>query len=393
MATPEARGEPDFAHEVRAVGWLELFYDLVFVAAITTFSDAVSFDPEPPVIATVVAAYAAVWWIWLATTLYTNRFRVDDGLHRALVLAQMVLLTMAALTVGDGIGAHEGLFSVVYGLLVADLACMYGRSAATGDPNGAFARARRNAYALATVPIFASALVGGPGRYVLWAAGFAIVVVPALGERFERGPNGTGLDEHHLVERFGLLTIIVCGESFVKVSLLAADGSLEDLDLVVLSALFMLVFSMWWAYFDDIPESGLPATPARVRSWFLGHLFLQVSLIGIAVGFAKLLPLTVGDAVDGDRVLLGAGPLVGIYLALALIGACTRRTPRRPLLLLRLGSAVFVVAVGVAIWRIDWIDVESAAIVLALIALAHGALSNRLRQGTLIAEEPPTPVR
>jgi low temperature requirement protein LtrA len=278
--------------------------------------------------------------------------------------------------------------SIVYGLLIADVAIMYARTARLGGALGAFAARRRNEFALATLPMFAAALVTDPTRYVLWSIALAIIMLPALGYRFGHRSGEVGFDEHHLVERLGLLTIIVCGESFVKVSLLAADGSFEDLDVVVLGALFILVFSMWWSYFDDVPAAGLPASPARMRGWLVGHLLLQVCLVGIAVGFAKLLPLEFGDAVDGDRVLLGAGPLVGVYLALALVGACTRRVPIRPLLLLRLGSAAFVAAVGVAIWRVTWIDVEAAASLLALVALVHGGLSARLRRGTRVVEAP-----
>jgi low temperature requirement protein LtrA len=257
-----------------------------------------------------------------------------------------------------------------------------------GDALRRFAAERRNEYAIAVVPMVAAAFLGSPARYVLWGIAILIIVLPALGYRFGRRAGEVGIDEHHLVERLGLLTIIVCGESFVKVSLLAADGSLEELDLVVLSALFILVFSMWWSYFDDIPCSGLPSSPGRMRGWLVGHLLLQTFLVGIAVGFAKLLPLDFGDAVDGDRVLLGAGPLVGVYLALALIGACTRRVPVRPLLALRLGSAAVFALLGVAIWRVGWIDVEQAAGLLAVAALAHGALAERLRRHTHVEAAP-----
>jgi low temperature requirement protein LtrA len=394
MAIPEGdTGAPN------GVSWLELFYDLVFVAAIVTFSDAVSIDPEPRVIATVFAAFAAVWWIWLATTFFANRFRADDGVHRALILAQMVLLTMTALAIGDGVEFHEGFVSVVYGLLIADVAIMYGRTArgagigAVKEPDAAlrrFAAQRRNEYAVAVVPMVVATLVGGPGRYVCWSIAVLVIVLPALGYRFGRRAGEVGIDERHLVERLGLLTIIVCGESFVKVSLLAADGSLDGLDLEVLVALFLLVFAMWWAYFDDIPRSGLPGSTGRMRGWLLGHLLLQTFLVGIAVGFAKLLPLNHGVTVDGDRLLLGDGPVVGAYLALALLGVCTRRVPHRPLLLLRLGSALVVALLGVAIWRIG-LGVEVTSAALAIAALVHAALADRLRRRTHIepASSPP----
>lgn len=377
----------------RIVGWLELFYDLVFVAGIVTFSDAVSFAADGDVIAVVTAAFAAVWWIWVTTTLFTNRFRADDLGQRALILVQMVLLTLISLLVGDGAGRHEGFVSIAYALLCLDVAVMHARKIqGSTDARAAFATARRNEFAIATVPFLAAAVIGGPARYVLWVIGLAVIVVPVVAYRFGRVQGEAPIDEDHLVERFGLLTIIVCGESFVKVSLLASDGSLESLDLIVLGALFVLVFSMWWSYFDDVPEAGLPSTIGRLHGWFFGHLLLQVFLVGVAVGYAKLLRLDLGDNVDLDKMLLAVGPLIGVYLALALVGACTRRRPVGPLLALRLGSAVALVPVGILIWRVDRIDVEATAIVLAVFALAHGGLAATLRRRTrVLPVADPTP--
>jgi low temperature requirement protein LtrA len=113
----------------RKVGWLELFYDLVFAAAVITFSDAVSHHPEPEVIGVVGAAFGAVWLVWVATTLYVNAFGIDDFVHRLLIVAQMLLLTLSSLAIGDGLHRNPELASIAYGLLVLDVAIMYGRHA------------------------------------------------------------------------------------------------------------------------------------------------------------------------------------------------------------------------------------------------------------------------
>ena len=109
------------------VSWLELFYDLVFVATIVTFSEAATAHPDLDVMVEVIVSFAAVWWIWLVTTLLANRFPVDDVPQRALVLAQMLLLLLIALNVGDGVDQHEGFVSVAYALLCLDVAVMYAR--------------------------------------------------------------------------------------------------------------------------------------------------------------------------------------------------------------------------------------------------------------------------
>jgi low temperature requirement protein LtrA len=370
------------ASGARTVGWLELFYDLVSVAVIVTFSDAISLHTDGDVIVIVTTAAGAVWWIWLTTTLFANRFRVDDGIQRTLILGQMLLFTMISLLVGDGVGQHEGFASIAYAGLCFSVAVMHGRETHRPGALGALAQARRNEFAVATVLFLAAEFVEGPARYVIWIVAFAVIVLPAVAYRFGRVRGEAPLHEEHLVERMALLTIIACGESFVKVSLLASDGSLEQLDIIVLCTLFVLVFSIWWSYFDDIPDAGLPSSLPRMRGWIVGHLFLQIFIVGVAVGYAKLLRLDLGHNVDFDKMLITVGTLFGLYVSLALVGACTRRVPVGPLLAFRLGSAAVLVPIAILIWKVDWVDVDVTAILLAVFALAHGAISSVLRRST-----------
>jgi hypothetical protein len=88
--------------------------------------------------------------------------------------------------------------------------------------------------------------------------------------------------------------------------------------------------------------------------------------------------------VDLDRTLLAVCPLIGVYLSLALVGACTRRRPVAPLLALRLGSALALVPLGLAIWKLDVIGVDATAALLAVFALAHGALASLVRRHTTV---------
>jgi low temperature requirement protein LtrA len=228
-------------------------------------------------------------------------------------------------------------------------------------------------------------VVPAPARYVFWAVALGTMGAMLFTDSLGRARDSPPVEEHHLCERLGLLTIIVCGESFVKVSLIAADGTLNEIDVFVLSALFVLVFSMWWSYFDDVPESGLSPSAAGVRGWLVGHLALQICLIGIAIGFAKLLSVHLGHEIGGNRTLLVVGPVEGIYLSLALIGVCTRRVPPGGLLALRLGSAVVAGVLGFAIWQVDWVDPEWTAALLATFTLVHSAAAAWLRRRTSVS--------
>jgi len=370
----------------KQVSWLELFYDLVFVAATITFSDAVSSRPDGETIGLAVGAFAITWWIWLTTTLFANRFALDDMLQRVLILVQMLLLTMLAITVADGIHSHPGLVALLFAFLCLDVSAMHARVARRPGAYGALARSRRTEYAIATVPLLLAWAFPGPARWVLWPIAMAIIVIPGLAYRLGRRPGEAPVHDDHLVERFGLLTILVIGEAFVKVALLASEGTLESIDLFVLPTLFALVFAIWWSYFDDVPDAGLPNENGKLAGWFGGHLLLQVSIVGIAVGYSKLLRLELGETIDLDRVALVVGPMIGVYLAMAAVGACTRRRPVGPLLALRMLSAAVLVPVGVLIWQASWITVDVAALVLAGLGLAHGAAAAVLLRTTRVLD-------
>jgi low temperature requirement protein LtrA len=370
-------------HTGSPVQWLELFYDLVFVAAVVTFSDAISHTPELGRIGAVDAAFAATWLIWLATTLHANRHRDDGAVQRALVLAQMLLLTVNALAVGDGFDAHPELIAVTYALLALDVAIMYGR-AAVGSDGDALDVHRRNQYVVAAIPILVSAFTPEAARIALWCVGIALLAWPTLGFRFGRHQALTRFDEHHFVERLGLLTIIVCGESFVKVSLLAADGTLDGIDITVLVTMFVFVFGVWWSYFDDVPKAGIRAEPVRTTGWLVGHLVVQLALVGGAVGYAKVLGYELGTTLSGDTSLLLTVPLVGVLLGLALIGVGTRRAPQRGLVTLRVGVAALVAAGAVLTWQTGWISADGGAVVLALVTLGQAAVAAVLLRRTRV---------
>ena len=372
------------SHPGQTVGWLELFYDLVFVAAVVTFSDAISFRPDLGLIVAVDGAFAAMWLVWLATTLHANRYRDDGAIQRFLVLAQMVLLTINALAVGDGFDAHPELISITYALLVLDVAVMYARAVHGRDEEGRLARVRRNQYAIAAVPVVAAAFVPEPAQIALWLIGLALLTWPTLGFRVGRLGLVPPFDERHFVQRLGLLTIIVCGEAFVKVSLLAADGTLNSIDITVLVTMFVFVFGVWWAYFDDVPQAGIRPEPARTAGWLVGHLIVQLSLVGSAVGFAKVLGYELGTTLVGDKSLLVTVPLVGVLVGLTLIGLGTRRTPQRELVLLRLGVATLVGVMAIVTWQVEWISADGGAVIVACVALGTAGLQTLLLRRTRV---------
>jgi CHASE2 domain-containing sensor protein len=113
---------------------------------------------------------------------------------------------------------------------------------------------------------------------------------------------------------------------------------------------------------------------------------LQLAMAGTAIGVSKLVKTGPLDHLPAGDILEITATLATLYLALALLGLCTRRRPVRPLLILRLSTSLVTVAVGIAAWRIPWIDLAEGVAALTVVAIAHAAIGVRLDNETEVLE-------
>jgi low temperature requirement protein LtrA len=380
--THEPASEPTGLLTVPITVWLELFYDLVFVAAILVLSDAASHGHDATRIVRVVAIFVALWWVWLSTTLFTNRFRTGDMVHRLLVLGQMFLVVLVAMEAHAGVRHDAAYLSVTYGGLVASVAIMYTRAARTDLGRSGDARRRaRTAWASAGLFLVA-AIIPWPVSATVWVVGFGLLIVSTLLGTSASGGGGTGIDEHHLVERMGAFTIIVCGEAFVKVAIAVSGSSVLEVDVVALFFQFVLTFAIWTSYFEDVPEAGIRR--GRLYPWMVSHLVLQLAIAGTAIGVAKLVKVGPLDHLPSEDILEITATLAVVYFALALLGTCTRREPVARLLTLRLVTTAVVVAVGTASWQIDFIDLVEGVAALSVVAVIYSVIAYRAVRTTTV---------
>jgi low temperature requirement protein LtrA len=359
--------------------WLELFYDLVFVAAILVFSSAVSHLHDAARIAWVVAVFSAVWWVWLSTTMFTNRFHMADLGHRLLVLAQMILVALVAMEARAGVVDDEVLLLCSYAALVATLAIMYWRAARARGPYAAFAGKLARVHAVAAVCFLVAAPLPEAGRIAGAAVGMAVMIVPAAVRSINLS-DYPPVDEGHLVDRMGAFTIIVCGEAFVKVAIAVSDSTIDGIDVAALAFQFILTFALWASYFEDIPFAGIDQR--RFGGWCTCHLLTQLGIAGTAIGVSKLVSLGFFDHLPAEDILEIMATLCLVYLGLAGIGVCTRRRPRRPLLVLRLTTAIVVAIAGVLAWQLPWFELLEGVAMLTVVALVHAFLVARVRSET-----------
>src|SRR5918999_1375069 len=191
----------------RHATWLELFFDLVFVISIAEVVHTLEDYRSLGDFLGTAGLFVAVWWAWVGYTVYADRFDTDDLLHRALVLAGMLAVIALALTVHDALHGGSAQFALTFVAvrgIVLLLNARARRHAAAARP---LLNLYLTAFSIGASLWLVSLLLPEPWRYLLW--GVALVVelsAPWLGRRqIVKAP----VHASHLVERFGLFTLIV----------------------------------------------------------------------------------------------------------------------------------------------------------------------------------------
>jgi len=122
------------------VTWLELFFDLLYVAALIQLGDELSSDVSWGGVGRFVGVFTVLWWTWTGTTAYTNRFAVDDVVHRLLVFLQMFAVANVALFAVGPNDNRWAWLAVAYVASRMPLIAMYVRMLPVGGETQALAR-------------------------------------------------------------------------------------------------------------------------------------------------------------------------------------------------------------------------------------------------------------
>jgi low temperature requirement protein LtrA len=290
---------------------LELFFDLVFVYAITQVTLLMSNDTTWAGIARGLLVLAALWWAWTGYAWLTNTLEPEEGAVRAGMFAAMAAMLVVALAVPEAFDANAVLFGVAY-LIVRLLHLALYAIAGKRDPDLLEAVVRFTPFAtIAPALILVAALFDGGEQAALWIAALA---VDYLGALIGRG-QGWRVEPAHFAERHGLIVIIALGESIVAIGVGAAGTSLTA-GVVTASVLAIAVIAaLWWTYFDVyavlaqrqlVRTSG--ATRARIARDVYSYLHLPM-IAGIVL-FALGLKKTI-EQVDEPLATIPAVALCG----------------------------------------------------------------------------------
>jgi inward rectifier potassium channel len=313
--------------EEKKVTWLELFYDLIFVASIIQLGDWLSNDVSLEGFALFAWHFVPLWIAWTGFTFYANRFEVDDFLHRVLVFLKMFAVGAMAIASSDAMRGHPAKFALAYALAQAIVAAMYLRAWRQVPEARAYSRYWGFAFAAGAAFFAVSALVPHPYCYILWVAGLGAILFAPISRKSRALSEQFPVDMEHLSERYGLLVIIVLGESFVKVlSYLTSSEHGAELEYLVKGSLNLLITCcIWWIYFDDVAGSEVKRERGSWVVWLYSHIPLTIAVTAVGVAVKKAVTFDFDAVADEPYRWLLAGSVALAFLAVAITDSVTER--------------------------------------------------------------------
>ncbi|GAA4850359.1 low temperature requirement protein A [Kitasatospora terrestris] len=290
--------------EEKRVTWAELYFDLVFVFAVTQVSQLLHHHHDWTRAGRALIAFVPVYWCWVGTTVQANIRDVDNARDRIGIFAVGLGGLFMALALPGAYGGRGVLFGAAYWAARLVLLGMLIRL--RGVWNGPY-----GVGALASGPLLlAGGLLESPWREAMWAtAALLDLSAPLL---FRRRLAAVDYHPGHLPERFGLFLLVALGESIVGIGGPVAGSDLHGAQLVSVALAFVISCALWWLYYGfaaDAMRYAVETAGSRrdmIRRVFqYGHLALIGSVIAVAVGF--------GETVAEPHAALGAGTLGLLY--------------------------------------------------------------------------------
>lgn len=241
----------------KKVTWLELFYDLLFVAAVSK-AGHVLLHAEHGVITfeylmKFVLIFIPVWWAWVGQTLFINRYGQDILIHRIFLILQLLSVMVMTASLSTHFDQYYLSFFIGYIGSRAFTAIQYLTVHKSKSEHQQKAAKYLGICFLIGILISSGSLFFDSWlRYLILYAGIAVdIVLPLIGRKnLVKVPVQT----HHLLERFALFTLILLGESVVSIiAVLQADHwDMKSILFAAFTAIF--VIAMWWQYFDNVEK-------------------------------------------------------------------------------------------------------------------------------------------
>ncbi len=319
------------AEEDSAAGasYAELFFDLVFVLAVTQLSSALVDDLTVAGAAQTLVLLLAAWWAWIYTAWMTNWFDPETRAVRAILLIGMLASLCGAIAIPDAFDDRAGLFVAGYvGLQVIRNGFMV-LATQRSDPLHAPLVRIFVWSAWVSMIWLAGALVEGEARIAVWIVALVLDYAgplaghwaPRLGRSV---PADWELVPSHFSERLQLFMILALGETIVAAGVSASELEMDAMRIGAVVVSFGVSVAFWWLYFDYHAEGAARELESREaergrlgRALSYLHVLMVAGIIVAAVA-SELVIAHPGEELHGNDLLpLAAGP--ALYLAGSLV--------------------------------------------------------------------------
>jgi low temperature requirement protein LtrA len=339
----------------RVVGPLELFYDLATVVLVAQAAHHLAGHLTWRGLGEFAVVFTLVWIAWLNGSLHHELHGHDDARGRSTFLLQILVLVAMGAFIPQAGGARGAAFAIAAAVLFAILAVLW-LLAARGDrpeyrrPSRLFVAGT----AACAAALAGTALLPAGARIPAWGLLDAAYLAGFTAVLFATSAQAVGLlVTDALIERFGLLTIIVLGETLTGVVTGLAREPVSGLTLATGLVAVVVGFGAWWTYFDFAGHRQPRPKRAASLQWMLSHLPLTAAIAAMGAAMVGL----VDHAHDGRTPaatawLLCAGAAV-VLAATMLVAASLRawqsdRGLYRPLARTCAAVAAACLAVGAA---------------------------------------------
>jgi len=287
---------------------VELFWDLVFVFAVTRVTTLLSHHLSWAGLGRAMLVLALVWWAWSAFVWATNAQDPDAPVFRATLLTATVLIFVAGLALPEAFAADGTTFAVAYaGVRLLHLG-LYVDASRRGNASLSAIAGFAVTVAAGMALLVAGSFAEGGTRVALWVAAAAIDYAGPAWLTRERLRGLQQVAVAHFAERYSLFIIICLGESIVAIGV-GGTGPGLDAELIGAAVLALLItIGLWWTYFDrfaDTAEERLAAHDDPVLAAADGYSYLHLLLVAGIIVFAVGAKGTVAHA--GDPLSLDAG--------------------------------------------------------------------------------------
>jgi low temperature requirement protein LtrA len=277
----------------KRVAPLELFFDLVFVFALTQVTALMSKQPTWTGLGQGMLVLSALWWAWAAYAWLTNYVAAEEDRERLLMLAVMGAFLITALAAPEAFDEHALEFALAYAAARWLHIFIFAEANDDVDAGEAIRRLARTALPAPALLIAAAFVDDDTAQAVIWIIALAM---DFLGP-YVFGVRGFRVSPGHFAERFSLIVIIALGESIVAIG----TGLHGQLELETIGAALLglaLAFGLWWAYFDVVAivserhfreAEGMRRIRLARDSYSYLHLPMIAGIVLIALGVKKTL--------------------------------------------------------------------------------------------------------